>query len=57
MDAGFAFLLMEAALALALLVFIVWWTLPRKKRGKGRTAGHGEGRIEGRTDDRTPPGQ
>jgi hypothetical protein len=42
MDAGFAFLLMEAALALALLVFIVWWTLPRKKRRK---------------DDRPPPGQ
>jgi hypothetical protein len=57
MDAGFAFLLMEAALALALLVFIVWWTLPRKKRGEGRTAGRVEGRNEGRTDDRTPPGQ
>lgn len=24
-------LLLEAALALALLIFIVWWTLPRKK--------------------------
>lgn len=24
-------LLLEAGLALALLVFIVWWTLPRKK--------------------------
>jgi hypothetical protein len=25
-------LLLEAALALALLVFIVWWTVPRRKR-------------------------
>jgi hypothetical protein len=24
--------ILEAALALALLIFIVWWTLPRKKR-------------------------
>ena len=24
-------LLLEAGLALALLIFIVWWTLPRKK--------------------------
>lgn len=28
-------LLLEAGLALALLIFIVWWTLPRKK-GKDR---------------------
>jgi hypothetical protein len=33
MDAGFALLLFEAALALGLLVFIVWWTLPKKRRG------------------------
>jgi len=27
---------LEAGLALALLIFIVWWTLPRKKReGEG----------------------
>jgi hypothetical protein len=25
-------LLLEAGLALALLIFIVWWTLPRKPR-------------------------
>ncbi|MGH8719814.1 MAG: hypothetical protein ACREV0_12875 [Burkholderiales bacterium] len=24
--------ILEAGLALALLIFIVWWTLPRKKR-------------------------
>jgi len=27
---GFLLLLLEAGLALALLVFIVWWTWPRK---------------------------
>jgi hypothetical protein len=32
MDAGFALLLFEAAVALGLLVFIVWWTFPRRKR-------------------------
>ena len=36
MDAGFALLLFEAAFALGLLVFIVWWTLPRKKRDDDR---------------------
>ena len=28
---GFLLLLLEAGVALALLVFIVWWTWPRKK--------------------------
>jgi hypothetical protein len=28
---GFLLLLLEAALALALLLFIVWWTWPRRK--------------------------
>jgi hypothetical protein len=28
---GFALLLLEAGLALALLLFIVWWTWPRRK--------------------------
>ena len=28
-------LLLEAGLALALLIFIVWWTLPRKSRRSG----------------------
>jgi hypothetical protein len=41
MDAGFALLLLEAAVALGLLVFIVWWTLPRRKN----------------RDDQRPPGQ
>jgi hypothetical protein len=40
MDAGFALLLLEAAFALGLLVFIVWWTLPRRKnRGDQRPPG------------------
>jgi hypothetical protein len=29
-------LVLEAAIAVALLGLIVWWTLPRKKRGHGR---------------------
>ena len=29
---GFALLLLEAGLALALLLFIVWWTWPRRKQ-------------------------
>jgi hypothetical protein len=28
-------LLLEAAVALALLLFIVWWTWPRRSGGKG----------------------
>jgi hypothetical protein len=28
---GLLWLLLEAGVALALLVFIVWWTLPRRK--------------------------
>ena len=28
---GFLLLLLEAGVALALLIFIVWWTWPRKK--------------------------
>ena len=28
---GFVLLLLEAALALGLLLFIVWWTWPRRK--------------------------
>lgn len=36
MDAGLALLLLEAALAGALLVFIVWWTLPRRRDRRGR---------------------
>jgi len=40
MDAGFALLLFEAAVALGLLVFIVWWTLPRKKRHDDRQPPH-----------------
>jgi hypothetical protein len=28
--------LIEAGVALLLLIFIVWWTLPRRKGGKDR---------------------
>ena len=28
---GFLLLMLEAAVALALLLFIVWWTWPRRK--------------------------
>lgn len=28
---GFLLLLLEAGVALALLIFIVWWTWPRRK--------------------------
>ena len=33
---GFFLLLLEAAVALALLIFIVWWTWPRNKPPDGR---------------------
>jgi hypothetical protein len=32
---GLLLLLLEAAVALALLAFIVWWTWPRAKRPQG----------------------
>jgi hypothetical protein len=35
-ESGLWIILLEAAVALGLLVFIVWWTLPRKPRGKDR---------------------
>jgi hypothetical protein len=31
-ESGLWIFMLESALALALLAFIVWWTLPRKKR-------------------------
>jgi hypothetical protein len=36
---GFLLLLLEAGVALALLVFIVWWTWPRRDSRKGRDDG------------------
>ena len=36
-------LLLEAGIALALLIFIVWWTLPRAKKPR---AGESERRRE-----------
>jgi hypothetical protein len=32
MDDGLWIILLESLLALAMLIFIVWWTMPRKKR-------------------------
>jgi len=36
-------LLLEAGVALALLLFIVWWTWPRRSAAKGRDEEHGGG--------------
>lgn len=33
-------LLLEAAVALALLLFIVWWTWPRRGAARGRDEEH-----------------
>jgi hypothetical protein len=33
MDSGLWIIVLEAGVALALLAFIVWWTLPKKPRG------------------------
>jgi hypothetical protein len=35
MDAGLLWLMLEAGLALGLFIFIVWWTLPKKKDKSG----------------------
>jgi len=35
-------LMLEAGVALALLVFIVWWTWPRRKPPADRDTGRGE---------------
>jgi len=34
-SSGLWIYLLEAGVALGLLVFIVWWTLPRPSRGEG----------------------
>ena len=31
-ESGLWIILLEAAIALGLLVFIVWWTMPKKKK-------------------------
>jgi hypothetical protein len=36
---GFFLLLLEAGVALALLIFIVWWTWPRASRRDGKDGG------------------
>jgi len=35
-ESGLWIVILEMALALALLVFIVWWTLPKDKRKDGQ---------------------
>ena len=37
-------LLLEAGVALALLLFIVWWTWPRRNAAKGRGEEHDDGK-------------
>ncbi len=32
-ESGLWIFILESVLALALLAFIVWWTLPRRRRG------------------------
>ena len=39
---GFWLLLLEAGVALALLVFIVWWTWPRRPRDGNSKEGPGK---------------
>lgn len=34
MESGLWILIIEAAVALVLLAFIVWWTLPKKRKDK-----------------------
>jgi len=43
MESGLWIILLEAFVALALLAFIVWWTVPRKRRD-----GQPEKRSQGR---------
>ena len=41
---GFLLLVLEAGVALALLLFIVWWTWPRRKQRDGDEHGRREDR-------------
>jgi hypothetical protein len=36
---GMEWILLEAGMALALAIFIVWWTLPREGKGKADRPG------------------
>ncbi len=36
MGSGLWIILLEAGLALALVAFLVWWTLPRKRENEDR---------------------
>ncbi|MGB5081949.1 MAG: hypothetical protein WBO23_14530 [Burkholderiales bacterium] len=42
MNSGLWIILLEAGLALAILLFVVWWTLPKKPKG-GERSGPGPG--------------
>jgi len=35
-SSGLWIIVLEAGLALALVAFLVWWTLPRKRENEGR---------------------
>lgn len=48
---GFWLLLLEAGVALALLIFIVWWTWPRSEPSDGRDGDKSSHRQEKRNDD------
>jgi len=37
-------IVLEAALALALVAFLVWWTLPRRREGEDRDPKDSSGR-------------
>jgi hypothetical protein len=36
MNSGLWIILLEAGLALAILIFVVWWTVPKKPKGGKR---------------------
>jgi hypothetical protein len=42
-NSGLWIILLEAGLARAILIFLVWWTLPNKPKGGERGAMPGEG--------------
>jgi hypothetical protein len=41
-DSGLWIIVLEAGLALALLLFIVWWTVPKRRRDPESGARSGE---------------
>jgi len=45
-SSGLWIILLEAGLALALVAFLVWWTLPRGLKGEDREPKDSSGRSE-----------